>query len=138
MAQFRATIKGQKGGEASRLGDKNSGISAHVAGWSGGVGVEASHHPERGDEFAIYATTGSNGSGGFGDLIGKVDAAGKFTAGIRFADLTSDTEKARRGGLIAEVLNLRADREGRYKTEWGTKTALGIFETVRRLALEGK
>lgn len=59
MAQFRATIKGQRG-EASRLGSKNSGLRAYVNGWDSGVLVEAENRDGR-DIFYVYTTGGSNG-----------------------------------------------------------------------------
>ena len=73
MAQFRATIKGQRG-EASRLGTKKSGISAHINGWELGVRVEAcdvSGH----DVFEVYITSGSNG-GAQDQLIAILDENG--------------------------------------------------------------
>lgn len=61
MAQFRATIKGQRG-EASRLGSKSSGLRAEVNGWNVGVVVIAQHDYETGkDKLVVYRTGGSNG-----------------------------------------------------------------------------
>ena len=57
MAQFRATIQGQRG-EASRLGSKSSGIEANVNGWHSGVKVVAAHEGDQ-DVFYVYATGGS-------------------------------------------------------------------------------
>ncbi len=47
-------------------------------------------------------------------------------------------EKDLIGKKIAELFMLRKDREnpGRFKTYWGNKTAVGIFETVKRLGEE--
>jgi hypothetical protein len=59
MAQFRATIRGRRG-EASRLGSKSSGITAHINGWNAGVSVYAAHEDGR-DRFEIWLTSGSNG-----------------------------------------------------------------------------
>jgi hypothetical protein len=61
MAQFRATIHGQRG-EASRLGSKKTGITAHVNGWDAGISVYAAHQNGR-DAFEVRLTTGSNGYG---------------------------------------------------------------------------
>jgi hypothetical protein len=58
MAQFRAVIKGQRG-EASRLGNKKSGLTAHVNGWNSGVKVECEHKNGH-DCFEISVTGGSN------------------------------------------------------------------------------
>lgn len=58
MAQFRATIKGQRG-EASRLGSKQSGIVAEVNGWNKGIKIYASHRDGK-DVFEVYLTGGSN------------------------------------------------------------------------------
>ena len=57
-------------------------------------------------------------------------------------DLT-EQEELRRGELLAEVLRLRkrkgaTDREPRYQTDWGSKTALGLYRTVERIVLDGE
>jgi hypothetical protein len=49
------------------------------------------------------------------------------------------SEKILKGKQIAEILMLREDKgytPKRYKTTWGNKTALGIYETVKRLIEE--
>lgn len=40
-----------------------------------------------------------------------------------------------RGKRLAEILQLKKDSkfEDRYKTEWGSKTALGLFHTVHAI-----
>lgn len=58
MAQFRATVQGQRG-QASRLGSKRSGLRAAVNGWDSGIYVEAAHDDK--DKFYVYATGGSHG-----------------------------------------------------------------------------
>ena len=58
MAQFRATIKGQRG-EVSRLGSKASGIKVTVNGWDIGVEVYIDHQNGH-DCISLYATGGSN------------------------------------------------------------------------------
>lgn len=84
MAQFRATIKGNRG-EASRLGTASSGVLAKINGWNGGVAVVAKHStqhrhvPQLEDRFDIYATGGSNG-GKPSVFIGYVDGWGVFHA----------------------------------------------------------
>lgn len=61
MARFRATIQGQRG-EASRLGSKNSGITASINGWNLGIYVEAKVDPVTGEDvFYVWKTGGSNG-----------------------------------------------------------------------------
>ena len=54
-------------------------------------------------------------------------------------DITED-EKTRRGQLIAEILRLRKDKKwrGAYGTNWGPKSALGIYETVAALIIDGR
>jgi len=65
MAQFRATIKGNRG-EASRLGTKKSGLVARINGWDIGVAIYARH--EKGHDYLdVYQTSGSNG--GYSDLL---------------------------------------------------------------------
>lgn len=46
-------------------------------------------------------------------------------------------QAARAGENIARFLHLRADKNGRYKTPWGTKTALGLYLSIRLIAVEG-
>ena len=73
MAQFRATIKGQRG-HASRLGGKNTGIFAWVNGWHSGVEVCGKYNEiTKQDEFQIYKTGGS--CGGHKVLIAEVSAS---------------------------------------------------------------
>lgn len=60
MAQFRATIRGQRG-EASRLGSKNTGISARVNAWDVGIAVNGRTDAEGKDVFSVWITAGSNG-----------------------------------------------------------------------------
>ena len=56
----------------------------------------------------------------------------------------AEVNKTATGHRIAEVLKLVHDKKGgqeyipvRFKTAWGDKTALGIYETVRRIIAEG-
>ena len=50
----------------------------------------------------------------------------------------SEDQKARQGEEIAKLFKLRKSQEhkDRYLTEWGTKTAIGVFEVVRRIGRE--
>lgn len=48
--------------------------------------------------------------------------------------------KTKIGNNLAEILLLKEDKgysPKRYKTAWGNKTALGIYETIKRI-LENK
>ena len=76
MAQFRATIQGQRG-QASRLGSTKSGIEARVNGWRGGVSVRAFVDENGKDRFNIFATSGSRGARS-AYLVGYVDSQGSF------------------------------------------------------------
>jgi hypothetical protein len=78
MAQFRATISGQRG-EASRLGSKNSGMRVTCNGWNGGVTVYAQcrQNEDDRDVFVIYATGGSNGAKPQ-RILGTVDGDGNW------------------------------------------------------------
>jgi len=61
MARFKGDITGSRG-NASRLGDSKSGMSAHVRGWGLGIRIYAdtdSDNPDA-DGFTLYATGGSN------------------------------------------------------------------------------
>lgn len=49
-----------------------------------------------------------------------------------------ETEKIERGELIAEILMLKKDKDNRYKTTWGTKTALGLYRTMERIVKDGE
>lgn len=53
-----------------------------------------------------------------------------------------ESEETKRGKLIATVLNLKQIKSGpdagRYNTEWGTKTDLGLFRIVQRIVLDGE
>jgi len=69
MAQYRAVIQGNRG-EASRLGNKASGITSHTDGWRSGVAVYGRHYAGA-DEFQVYMTGGSNGAISE-RLVGKV------------------------------------------------------------------
>ncbi len=60
MAQFYGDVQGNRG-QATRMGTKGSGMSAHIRGWNVGVRVELSH--EGGvDVVRVFRTAGSNGS----------------------------------------------------------------------------
>lgn len=58
MAQFRATIRGQRG-EASRLGSKTSGLHVTVNGWTAGITVHC-EHTATDDFFSVFLTSGSS------------------------------------------------------------------------------
>lgn len=63
MAQYRATIEGQRG-IASRLGSKKSGLLAKVNGWNCGIEVEMSYDEEgKEDVINVYLTSGSSQRG---------------------------------------------------------------------------
>ena len=64
----------------------------------------------------------------------------RFDAGWDTGDPLSEQEQARRGELIADTLQLRKSHAepGRYCTDWGTKTPLGLYRTVKRIVEEGK
>ena len=51
----------------------------------------------------------------------------------------TEDEKVLIGWEIIKILNLRRSKEAAdmYQTAWGTKTALGIYETVTRIIAEG-
>lgn len=56
MAHFYGLVHGARG-EASRLGDKKSGMTACAAGWGGAIKVRVWHDSEAGvDRFAVDMT----------------------------------------------------------------------------------
>jgi hypothetical protein len=60
MAQYRATIKGNRG-IGSRLGSKKSGMIATIDGWSRGIMVSARWNEKKEcDEFEVWSTGGTN------------------------------------------------------------------------------
>ena len=68
MGHFYGDIKGNRG-SASRMGSKQSGITAHIRGWKIGVRVDITHENDR-DCVRVYRTTGSSPHGE-SDLIAK-------------------------------------------------------------------
>lgn len=55
-------------------------------------------------------------------------------------DIT-EAEETRRGELIVKALGLKRTRgtsSVQYKTQWGTKTALGLYRMMARLVLDGE
>lgn len=50
----------------------------------------------------------------------------------------TDKERAAIGRYLAEVLQLRHDRDhpDRYPTTWGTKTDVGLYNTIYRIIHE--
>lgn len=57
----------------------------------------------------------------------------------KILSLHSEDERIRKGELIAKVANLKETRTKynpkRYVTEWGDKTALGLYETFKRIII---
>jgi hypothetical protein len=67
MAQFRGTIRGQRG-EASRLGSKSSGLCVTCNGWNGGITVYVDYDKNTGkDRFQVFRTGGSRNKSFDGD-----------------------------------------------------------------------
>ena len=53
--------------------------------------------------------------------------------------MKTEIEKITIGEQLADILMLKKDKgwqTGRYKTLWGNKTFLGLYETVKRI-IEG-
>lgn len=62
MARFYATVYGQAGTNASRVGTAWSGIEGHVCGWEAGIRVVGTVDAQGRDVFEVYLTGGSNSS----------------------------------------------------------------------------
>lgn len=60
MARYIGFIRGNRG-EASRLGSKDSGISASARGWNCGARIKIREMNNGGDQCTVYADQGSNG-----------------------------------------------------------------------------
>jgi len=54
--------------------------------------------------------------------------------------ITAEEHKAKIGNCIARLLMLktikRGEQKGRYDTQWGTKTDLGLFNCINRIMTE--
>lgn len=50
----------------------------------------------------------------------------------------SDYVAEQAGRQIAELLNLKADEKGRYKTMFGTKTLIGLARSVERVMFDAQ
>ncbi len=61
MAQFYGNVQGNRG-EATRMGTKNSGMTAHIRGWDVGAYVVL-QHVDGVDVVRVYKTKGSNRPG---------------------------------------------------------------------------
>lgn len=77
MAHFYADIQGRRG-EATRCGDKGSGITGHIRGWTIGARVDMSH--DDGVDHVRVFRTGGSGSG-YQELIAEFDTNGNLTLG---------------------------------------------------------
>ena len=63
MAQFRATIQGNRG-DASRLGTKSSGLDVTCNGWNLGASASVGYDEDKEEDYVnINLTTGSSYSG---------------------------------------------------------------------------
>lgn len=48
--------------------------------------------------------------------------------------ILTEAEEARRGALLAQMLNLkRSPEKDRWLTQWGTKTDLGLYRSIKRI-----
>ena len=73
MARFIGKVQGSKGDGVTRLGDSKSGMMVYCDGWKAGVTV-ISHVNSAGlDVFRIYATSGSDGTGGRVRIATRID-----------------------------------------------------------------
>lgn len=63
MARFYGEVNGQSATPATRTGSKNSGMTAHIRGWSIGCYVRLYVNEDGEDEIVISATGGSNNPG---------------------------------------------------------------------------
>lgn len=62
MSRFYASIKGNRGRQATRQGTSNSGISGHIKGRDIGVKVVGQVNERGEDEFEVLLTSGTNTS----------------------------------------------------------------------------
>lgn len=59
MAHFYGSMQGSRG-EATRMGTKNSGITAHIRGWDIGANVDVRTDSNGNDVVTVFLTHGSN------------------------------------------------------------------------------
>lgn len=64
MAQFRGTVIGSRG-EASRLGDKRTGLDVRAASWQGAVRTRLFHDNSTGQDMAEVRLEQHHGAGSF-------------------------------------------------------------------------
>ena len=69
MSRFYASVQGHRG-EATRAG--HAEITGHVRGWSSGVRIYGTGDKGGPDKFVVYATSGSGGTGGAVQVLGKL------------------------------------------------------------------
>lgn len=50
----------------------------------------------------------------------------------------AEEKKTSLGKRWANALGLKANKQGFYSTDWGKKTAIGIYEMIKALAKEDK
>lgn len=89
MAQFRGTIQGRRG-EASRLGDKSSGLHVEAQSWDGKVVIELSHDDDKNVDVARVTLRQHHGAGTYRLLYeGPVSGEGVPTALERLRKATA-------------------------------------------------
>jgi hypothetical protein len=74
MAQFYGEMQGSKG-PASRMGSKQSGLQAHIRGWTVGVAVECQH--VGGEDVIDVYFTGGSGAPSRRKLIARIHGDGR-------------------------------------------------------------
>ena len=63
MAHFRGIVRGMKGADASRLGNKDSGLTCEAAGWQGKVCVYMTHDARTGLDMVEVTLEAHHGAG---------------------------------------------------------------------------
>lgn len=94
MAHFIARLTSLRGNDTTRLGSKNSGASAGVAGWNTGVNVEIRHIDGK-DVVFVWRTKGSNAHGFGTHLVAtwKDDEVPELNPSIEYDDSTRTEER---------------------------------------------
>lgn len=67
---------------------------------------------------------------------GNID--GVYSHFLAESGIDPEKEEKRRGQLLADILMLKLNAEKRYSTTWGTKSALGLYRSVKRIIEEGE
>ena len=109
MAHFYVSTENSRGGQVTASGNK-SGQTTHCRGWNSGIQVQAIVHEGK-DQFHVYATKGSNGSGA-NTYLGTLEDGEWIPWRTAPADRCPDCEHVHHGGPCGDCSCRRTYAEG--------------------------